>query len=97
MITYVLGYIKQTRNHMTEIPSQSNLIEMPDSFRDAAAEAREENKAKTEQELATRSIEAAAGAQLINDTRPEGVAPTLPTGEVPVYRELTASTYRSRR
>ncbi len=73
------------------------LIEMPADIA-AAVERRNAEQAAVDAaraaEMGARAATVAAG---INNSRPEGMPPTLPTGETPVSTELTASTVRSGR
>lgn len=74
------------------------MIEVPVHVTDALTAAAETATALELASKQAQETEAAATAQDINNTRPDGMPPTLPTpGEKPATTELTSSTVRRSR
>lgn len=76
---------------------ESELLEVPVHIKAALADTAEKARALEQVRDQERAAEAAATAQSINDSRPEGFSPTLPDDNIkPAHSELTASTVRSK-
>ncbi|MDB5162215.1 MAG: hypothetical protein JWM52_723 [Candidatus Saccharibacteria bacterium] len=71
------------------------LIQMPDHIIESRAQAEAVSESQHALDVASAHERAEAVARSINDTRPEGMPETLPTGEKKEYGQFGASTVNS--
>ena len=95
-----MSFENPTPTHEPMNPDQKpspSLIETPADITESLEEMRAANEARSQAELADARAKAAAIAKSIDDSRPEGVASTLPTGEDSAYRFVGVSNVHSGR